>query len=85
MGSEDALQADEDYVNVHNLVHPGKTSVTNYFSLGGDHCAFDDRRVYSTSQHQDKSLDHLYLKYPVWNNVLSSITLPSIEYICSNF
>ena len=55
LGSEAALQAKEDYVNVQNLVHSGKTSVTNYFSLDGDYCGYDDRRVYSTSQHQDKS------------------------------
>ena len=85
MVSEAALQADEDYVNVHILVHPEKTSVKNYFSLGGDHCAFDSRRVYSTSQYQNKSLDHLHLKYTVWSNVLYSTTLPSIEYIHLNF
>ena len=73
MGSEAALQAEEDNVNVHNLVHPGKTSITNYSSLGGYHCGYEDCRVYSTSQYQDKLLDHLYLKHPVWNNVLSSI------------
>ena len=51
MGSEAALQAEEDYVNVHSLVHPGKTSITNDFSLGGYQCGYDDRCVYSTSQH----------------------------------
>ena len=85
MGSEAALQAEEDSVSVQNLVHPGKNSVTNYFSLGWVHCAFDDCRLYSTSQDQDKSLDHMYLKHPVWSNVLPSTTLPSIEYISSNF
>ena len=84
MGSEPVLQA-EDYANVYNLVHPGKTSVTNFFFLGWGHCAFDDRRVYSTLQQQDKSLDHLYLKHAVWSNVLSSTKLLSIEYIRSNF
>ena len=85
MGSEAALQAEEGYVNVHNLVHPWKTSFTNYISLAWDHCGYDDRRVYSTSQHQDKSLDHLYLKHPVRINVLSSRTPPSSEYVRSNF
>ena len=55
MGSEAELQAEEDYVNVYKLVNPGKTSVTNYFSFDGYLCGYDDRRVYSTSQYQDKS------------------------------
>ena len=54
IGSEAALQSEEDYVNVHNLIYPGKISVTNDVSLGGYHCGYDNRRVHSTSQHQDK-------------------------------
>ena len=44
MGSGAALQAEEDYVNAHNHGHPGKISVTNYFSLGRYHCLYNDRR-----------------------------------------
>ena len=85
MESDVALQAEEDFVYVHNLVDQEKTSVTIYTSLGGDHCGYENCGVYSTLQHQDKSLDHLYLKHSIWSSVLSSTTLLSIEYIRSNF
>ena len=55
----------------------GKLVLRTFFFLGWGHCAFDDRRVYTTLQQQDESLDHLYLKHAVWSNVLSSTTLLS--------
>ena len=48
------FQMDAYDVNIYSLVHPGKTSVPNFFSLDRGHCGYDGRSVYSTSQLRDK-------------------------------